>query len=140
MRVPSLTVVVGGQVDGFRPDGSEVRRHFQPQLVAVGLQRLDGAFMVDLQAGGALVAHLLARSLPLLHHITGQVSPPATETKGNKHRLFSPLSGLSWPVSYFTPSLTGFGCSVIILNHFKIILIWFEILNSVVIHTKNFLF
>lgn len=86
-------MVVRGQVDCFRPDRSEVRRHFQPQLVAVGHQRTDGAqFLpgVELQARGALLAHVLARSVPLLHHITGQVSPPA-EVKGNKMKTVSML-------------------------------------------------
>lgn len=92
MSVPQLTVVVRGQVDGFRPDGSEVRRHFQPQLIAVRLQRPDGAESLpgaQLQARGALVAHVLARSVPLLHHFTGQVSPPATEIKGYKRKTVS---------------------------------------------------
>lgn len=81
---PSLTVVVRGQVDGFGPDGPEVRRHFQPQFVAVCHQRQDGALSptgAALQAGGALVAHVLARPLHLLHHLTGQVGPPATNKR-----------------------------------------------------------
>lgn len=38
-----LTMIYGGQVDGFRPDGAQAGRHFQPQLVAVHPQRLDFA-------------------------------------------------------------------------------------------------
>lgn len=94
VEVPSLTMVVRGQVDGLRPDRSQVRRHFQPQLVAVGLQRLDGAQSLPgekLLARGALVAHVLARSVLLLHHVAGQVSPPAPERQGNRRTTVSTL-------------------------------------------------
>lgn len=43
---PVLTVIDGGQVDGFGPDGSKSGRHLQPQLVAVHPQRLDGAALL----------------------------------------------------------------------------------------------
>ncbi len=73
-----LTMIYGGQVDGFRPDGAQAGRHFQPQLVAVHPQRLEGAGPgKDLQASGPHLTHLLTRPLPLLHHIARQVSPPA---------------------------------------------------------------
>lgn len=91
VEVPSLTVVVRSQVDGFRPDRSLVRRHFQPQLVAVGLQRPDGAQSLRGVARGALVAHVLARSVLLLHHIAGQVRPPAPEIQGNRIKTVSTL-------------------------------------------------
>lgn len=80
-------MIDGGQVDGLRPDGAQLGRHLQPQLVAVGPQRPDSAQPlpgVELQAGGALVAHVRIRSFLLLHHITRQVSPPAGGAKGNK--------------------------------------------------------
>lgn len=109
VEVPSLTVVVRGQVDGFGPDRSQVRRHFQPQLVAVGLQRPDGAQSlpgVELLARGALVAHALARSVLLLHHIAGQVSPPAPEIQGNRIKTVSTLmlsTGFynTWPEFFY---------------------------------------
>lgn len=96
--MPSLTVVLRGQVDGFRPDRSELRRHLQPQLVAVGPHILDGAQSLPgapLQAGGAVAAHVLARPVPRLHHVTGQVSVPAAEIR-NKMTAVSTLmlSGL----------------------------------------------
>lgn len=84
-------MIVGGQVDRLRPDRSKVGRQFQPQLVAVGPQRLDGAQSlpgVHLQARGAFMAHIVSRSFPLLHDIAGQVSPPATEINGNKMAIF----------------------------------------------------
>lgn len=82
-----LTVIYGGQVDGFRPDRSQLGRHLQPQLVAVHPQRLDGAGFLpgaDLQASRAHLPHSLTRSFPLLHHIARQVSPPAVTTKQQK--------------------------------------------------------
>lgn len=79
-----LTMINGGQVDGFRPDRAQLGRHFQPQLVAVHPQRLDGAGFspgVDLQASRSHLPHFLTRSFPLFHHITRQVSPPADKPK-----------------------------------------------------------
>lgn len=79
-----LTVIYGRQVDGFRPDRAQLGRHFQPQLVAVHPQRLDGADFLpgaDLQASRSHLPHFLTRSFPLLHHIAGQISPPAVKTK-----------------------------------------------------------
>lgn len=108
MEDPSLTMVVRGQVDGFRPDRSEVRRHFQPQLVAVRHQRPDGAEslpVVELLAGGTLASLALARSVPLLHLLTGQGSPPAIETRGNE------MKGVSMFVfSLFLLSFSALSC------------------------------
>lgn len=66
-----LTMIYRGQVDGFRSDRTQSGRHFQPQLVAVHPQRLDGAgFLTGLQAIGSHLSHFLSRSFPLLHHVT----------------------------------------------------------------------
>lgn len=79
-----LTIIYGGQVDGFRPYGAQSGRHFQPQFVAVHPQRLDGAGFLtglDLWASRPQLPHLFTRFFLLLHHVTWQVSPPAIKKK-----------------------------------------------------------
>jgi len=100
-----LTMIYGRQVDGFGPDRAQPGRHLQPQLVAVHPQWPDGASFVlgsDLQAHRPHLPHIFTRSLPLFHHITGQVSPPGMK-KINTNliilsfiSLFSPLYATLW--------------------------------------------
>lgn len=92
-----LTMIYWRQVDWFRLDRAQWGLHFQPQLVAVHPQRLDGAgFLpgVDLQARRPHLPQGLTCLFPLLHHVTWQVSPPEKQkrTYGKKiDAAFSPL-------------------------------------------------
>lgn len=70
------------QVDWFGPDGTQLRWQLQPEFIAVHPQRVDGArFLPSLHAGRTHLPQILTRSLPLLHHVTWQVSPPDIKNK-----------------------------------------------------------
>lgn len=82
-----LTIIYRRQVDGFGPDRAQSRWHLQPQLVAVHPERLDGAAFLPGLNRRASKPHLpdfLTHSLPLLHYITWQVSPPRMKTNTKK--------------------------------------------------------